>query len=374
MVSGLLALASTESAMAIPRNEVMDNAALYAYHGWHCAEANLSVDCSTDWESDYTVGDYTGIPYKWGGYDTVEEFDQKLADGYGAGSHSWHGILSCVTGEDCSGFVSLAWETSARYTTSSFYEVTTDISTSQVQTADAFNDAGSHIVLHAYFRDDGVPAFYEAAGGPSKVRFTAAQSWSYLNGFTPVRYDGIEASTPQDFAGTLSDPIVVSRFPYSDSRNTVTASSDEFDEYICKTGTYERGPEYIYLLDFNGTGTLTASLTDELAVDIDLHLLSDLDESACLTRNDVGFTFDITTPGRYYLVADTWSSSSSAEEYPGPYSVSIDFLPDDAGDGSGCSARAESWMRTGAGKTGKGAGVAPFLLVSLGLLWRRRRV
>ena len=47
-------------------------------------------------------------------------------------------------------------------------------------------------MLHAYFRDDGTPAWYEASGGASKVRFTASKSWSYLKGYKPIRYKNIK--------------------------------------------------------------------------------------------------------------------------------------------------------------------------------------
>lgn len=57
-----------------------------------------------------------GLPYDWGGYMTLFQFDQQINAGYGAGSYPEHGVLSCTAGVDCSGFVSKAWD-SGHYAT-----------------------------------------------------------------------------------------------------------------------------------------------------------------------------------------------------------------------------------------------------------------
>jgi hypothetical protein len=82
-------IALLAAAYAIPREDVLDNAAIYAAHAWTSTAANQYATCSDgDYESDYPPGDYVGLPYDWGGYMTIDEFEGQLADGYGAGSHS----------------------------------------------------------------------------------------------------------------------------------------------------------------------------------------------------------------------------------------------------------------------------------------------
>ena len=127
-------------ASAVTREEALDHAADYAIHSWTMATVNETADCSSSYESDYTPGTYMGVPYDWGGYVTIDEFDEQIAEGLGAGSHSWHGILSCTTGVDCSGYVSEVWET-GHYATSTIDAVTTDISASALERGDALNDA-----------------------------------------------------------------------------------------------------------------------------------------------------------------------------------------------------------------------------------------
>src|SRR5262249_57150041 len=56
----------------------------------------------------------TGLPYDWGGSDTIERFDQKIQQGYVAGNIGgtfWSSEVRRVTaGVDCSGLVSNVWQ------------------------------------------------------------------------------------------------------------------------------------------------------------------------------------------------------------------------------------------------------------------------
>ncbi len=327
-----LALAAASSAGAVTRDSVIDLSRDYCYHEWDCSSDNLTVDCSNSWSSDYSVGTYIGLPYDWGGYYTLPEFDAALAAGEGAGSHSWHGILSCTCGVDCSGFVSEVWQT-AHYSTSTLYQCSYEISSSDLTRADALNDPGSHVVLFAHETDAGSPIFYEASGSASKVRLNSSASWGYLSGYAPTRYDNITNGTP---AGTVSNPIVISGFPYETFDATAGVGSDQFDSYACASNTDESGPERIYRMDLDGPGTLSVTVTDDADTDVDIHLLSGTDASTCVVRDDVSFSWQVSA-GSWYLTADTWCSNGGTE-YPGGYFLYVDFTPgagdddDDTGD------------------------------------------
>lgn len=193
----LLGLAASpsyaQSQTTITREQVLKNAGDYANHAWRAKAANLKVTCSTTWTTTYKEGDQIGLPYNWGGFDDLKAFDDKIAKGYGTGAHQQDGVLTCTAGVDCSGFVCRAWQVGKKYGTSELSRITTEIAkTADVKPGDAWLKPGSHVVLHAYFRDDGTPAWYEASGGASKVRFTASKSWSYLKGYKPVRYNNIQ--------------------------------------------------------------------------------------------------------------------------------------------------------------------------------------
>lgn len=315
--------ASAQQTGSISRSQVMTSAAAFTYHRWTATTANLHASCSSSYASDYSVGAHTGVPYTWGGFDDLPSFDEKLKKGYAAGCHSRYGVLSCATGLDCSGFVSRVWGLPTKYSTTTIQQVSTPLSQhSDLRAGDAWVNPGSHIVLHAYFREDGTPVWYEASGGASKVRFMTSGSWSYLNRYSPIRYTGIQEDAP-DHAGTVSDPIPVTTFPFQDSRNTVLAESSTFDSYACKPQTGERGPEYIYAVDLPSAGQLTAAVQYVPGVDVDVQLLSAPQSDACLSRGDLRLSYTVPQAGRYFVVVDSYSSGLT--EYSGPYSLSISF-------------------------------------------------
>jgi hypothetical protein len=327
-LAALLALTFAVPASALTRDEAIDLARDYCYHDWYCDTCNQSVDasCSTSWASDYGTGGYVGLPYDWGGYMSLAEYDDQLDDCYGAGSHSWHGILWCTSGVDCSGFVSKVWD-EGHYTTSSMHNVSYGVSQSDLRRGDAVNAAGSHIVLFTHETDAGGPVFYEASGGASKVRlYVPTSGWSYLSGYDPIRYDNITDGTAR---GTVSNPIQILSFPYETFDATAGTGSDQIDSYACSPTTDESGPERVYRFNVQSEGTLTATVTDDSGTDVDLHLLSSSDPDDCLQRDDVTVS-QILTPGTYYLVADTWCSGGGTE-YPGGYTMYVDFT----GEGGG---------------------------------------
>ncbi len=327
-ILALLTLLFVLPAGAITRDDVIDTAAGYCFHEWYCDTDNLSVDasCSATWSSDYSVGWWTGLPYDWGGYMTVAEYDSQLASGYGAGSHSWHGILWCTSGVDCSGFVSKTWD-AGHYTTSSLDNISSSVSQASIERGDAVNDPGSHVVLFTHVTNAGGVVFYEASGGACKVRLYAPSSgWSYLSGYTPARYDSISNGTAR---GTATNPIGVNSFPYETFDATAGTGSDVWDSYACSPSTDESGPERIYRLSLGSSGTLTATVTDDSGTDIDVHLLGSADPGDCLQRDDVSVSQEVES-GTYYLALDTWTNGSGTE-YPGAYNLLVEFTGE-AGD------------------------------------------
>lgn len=309
-------LLTAAAALAIPREDVLDNAAGFATHIWSMTSANESASCSSDYDSDYTAGTWVGLPYDWGGWVTLDEFDGYIDEDYGAGSHSWHGVLWCTVGVDCSGFVSQAWETDQKYGTATFYAVTEEIPTSALERGDALNKAGSHIVLFTYETAAGLPVHYESIG--VGVSVDSDDGWSTFSDYEPIRYLDI-ADGPS--TGTTSEPIGITAFPYTDHRWTAGAASDVIDSYDCAPDTDESGPEMLYRFSVVTGGVLHATVSDDSGVDIDLHVLTAADGTGCLARDDAEVEVTL-TPGEYWLSLDTYVGS---REFPGPYLLSATF-------------------------------------------------
>jgi len=313
------------SADAITRTEAIVRARTYAQHPWHCNTENLTASCSTEYESVYSVGDYVGLPYDWGGYVTLDQFDKGIDDGDGAGSYAEHGVLGCTVGLDCSGFVSRVWKAGHK-STSSMHTISHEIDASDVLPADAFNIPGYHVKLFETTQANGDPRFIEAAGYNTHVTFW--ESWTSVDGYTPIRYDSITDQQPAYTDGTADSPVTVDGFPFVDERDTTLSMSDMFDVCLgAAPSTGEYGPEVIYLAELTQPGTITAAVQDDAGTDVDVHLYRALNELECFARNDKVVESEVDC-GPLYVVVDSYTSASSGKDFPGPYTLSIDFEPD----------------------------------------------
>ncbi len=310
------------TSQAISRAEVIDRARAYCLHPWTCDSDNLQASCLSGYSSEFVIGDHMGLPYDWGGYVTLHNFDLRIANGYGAGTPPGGDAASCTTGVDCSGYVSVVWNT-GHYGTWTI-EAVTSIFTSDndLLPGDAFNEPGYHITLFYDRLADGSLRYYEAM--PPVTWLNPVSSWSGVSGFDRIRFDDITDGGSD--LGTLSNPIVISSFPYSDDRNTLNAPSDLLDACGAMPGTDESGREFIYVFDIQQPGQLVVTVTDGSGVDIDVHLYRDVAERDCFARHDSMLDLPIDVCGRYYLVADTFVNSSGVEQ-AGLYHLEVEFTP-----------------------------------------------
>ncbi|HQY60260.1 MAG TPA: hypothetical protein PK141_02615 [Polyangiaceae bacterium] len=335
LVSVLAALACAVTALpgtshALTRDEVMSRAKGFTYHPWRSGAANQRGTCSSEnasYRSLSVTGDYVGLPYDWGGYMSLFTFDQGIARGLGAGSQATDGILSCTVGLDCSGFVSQAWGV-GHFTTSSMAETSGAIAQSAMLAGDVYNKAGYHVAMFSHKLANGEPVFYESLG--YNVHINQTGGFAHVQGYTPRRANNITGTTATEPAGTLNNPIPVTSFPFTDSRDTRQSLSRMLDGCGLDATKGQKGPEYIYKLTITQPGALTVSVSDDAASDIDVQLLGALDTNACIARHDSTFTHQVGC-GTYYVVADTFGTDSSKA---GPYTLSVNLAP----SGQACSA------------------------------------
>jgi hypothetical protein len=173
------------------RAEALALAERFLTHEWTATEANVfhgtdpdgirvdTPDAGFDGDGWWvTTGPNIGIPYKWGGFDLPDAFDQGLRAGRYAGdaySAEKRRLLDDAVsrhsvGIDCSGFVSRCWKLPRSYSTRELPDLcdpVTDLS--QLRPADILNRHNAHVRLFAGWADDAQRRVrvYEAA---SKVR------------------------------------------------------------------------------------------------------------------------------------------------------------------------------------------------------------
>jgi len=131
-------------------------------------------------------------------------------------------------------------------------------------------------------------------------------------------------------AGTICPPGMrcVTSFVFSDTADTSNTSlPSQLDSYSCSPSTDESGREVIYRVEVPADGFLSAAVTEDNGVDVDVHLLSALDASSCLARGNYSAKADVTA-GTYYVVVDTYGGGANA----GGYTIDIGFIAPSRGN------------------------------------------
>lgn len=145
------------------------------------------------------AGKNTGMPYKWGGFDTPARFDAGLRAGKAAGDvytlekrrMGGAAVSADAVGIDCSGFVSRCWGLEGKHSTSMLFGICQRLTgPADLRPADVMNTGGGHVLLFVRWLDGEKQRalFFEAAPF-SKTRATE-RSLAELTaaGYQPLRY------------------------------------------------------------------------------------------------------------------------------------------------------------------------------------------
>ncbi|MDI6784260.1 MAG: PKD domain-containing protein [bacterium] len=241
---------------AIMRDTVMRDAYVFSTASWTCIAGNANTTYNY-----FTVGgQYTGIPYNWGGYESVSSAFYKLSIGRIAGDSKIFGaVSSSFAGVDCSGYVSTCWR-SGRYTTSTLENICKKypITWTDLIRGDVTNKAGSHVRLFdCYTTGTNQIMFYEATAGVKPCR-VVYRVLSKDTTYKPLRYDKIEDG-PLPVAGFYGTPVngaaPLSVNFYDTSSGTPTGWGWTFGDGSSAT---VQNPAHLYLNPGNYTVTLIA--------------------------------------------------------------------------------------------------------------------
>jgi len=170
----------------IARSEVVQRANNCLVVSWYCDTCNLFNGCF------FNTGYWTGVAYKWGGFDYYDGYLQKITGCYGAGSGSnTSKVDSSKAGLDCSGYVSRCWNTSTKYGTSNISNVSHTITYEELLPGDATNKSGSHIRLFEYYTQPyNYLMLYECTAGVYPWN-TTRRVLARDNNYVPIRYNNI---------------------------------------------------------------------------------------------------------------------------------------------------------------------------------------
>jgi len=210
----LIGLCAAPRAFAAPltRADAIAIAVSFAEYKWQPVAKNVrhgkdadgievhTPDASTGNPDLWQAGQPTiGVPYKWGGFDSLESFERGIRAGkaggdlYSAEKRRLGGKAvsgSCV-GLDCSGFISRCWRLTEKQSTSSLEGLCAKLrSVSELRPGDVLNTPGGHVVMFFKWLDNTQTRFlcYEAEPF-SRVRCSERNAAEMTAiGYTPLRY------------------------------------------------------------------------------------------------------------------------------------------------------------------------------------------
>ncbi len=173
---------------------------LVLYHGHAGKPGNLkylgttAVDgpCSGRGKPGYLLkpsGNYYGVSYDWGGWDTVAGFNWYMDNGYQAGDMPTD--AAGVGFEDCSGFVTRVWgRTNKKYATATLPEISYKLAGPwPLKTGDIMNWPTEHVRLIDYIDGNGAVIWESTAyAGADRVIYRYAP-WSSFGKYQPRRYN-----------------------------------------------------------------------------------------------------------------------------------------------------------------------------------------
>ena len=167
----------------------------YVQLHWTCTADNLTNGVVTDSYGNHVetpdwlyVGNVQRVPYKWGGFNTIQEYLDGIASGKYAGDKATDSVSPLAVGVDCSGFVSRCWTLPTHYSTRMMDDAIARAYESWEQTlpGDICHRPG-HVRLIVGHNPDGTLDMVEAAGFNWRVSYTNYR-YSAITSYTPRYY------------------------------------------------------------------------------------------------------------------------------------------------------------------------------------------
>lgn len=193
----------------ITRAEILTIARRYAEHKWsvnsdhvfHGLDMNGNQVDTPD--KDYRAGGFevgeenVGIPYKWGGFSSIDQFDQGISENMFAGHLPKKGsspASSQAVGVDCSGLVSRCWDLPKKHSTRSLGNLCYDLdSYDELKPGDIINRFDGHAVIFESFADaERTKVVVYEAGGTKVQKSVYPVSQLKKGNFKPLRYKPLD--------------------------------------------------------------------------------------------------------------------------------------------------------------------------------------
>ena len=190
----------------IARQQIIRQAHAYTKHKFQVGRSNITSRRGVNDGQKRVItpirstGYHRGMPYKWGGNDSIETFNEGLKNGKKAGDRCTAKHRNCrgkymgsyqAVGVDCSGLISQVWELKKKYSTSTLPTISTRITKKQLQAGDILNKRG-HVMLFYRKTRSGRLCVYEASAKDWKVSARCYSRYQ-LREYSAYRYNGLSS-------------------------------------------------------------------------------------------------------------------------------------------------------------------------------------
>jgi hypothetical protein len=202
----------------VTRQQALDRAESYRTHRWLPSQRNVlhGADAKGVWVDTPDASYYAevpgwwqpgveaeGVPYQWGGFSTLAEFDAGVRAGFAAGDVYTQAkrielddaVSSQAVGIDCSGFISRCWRLERSYSTRELPSLCDAISWRQLKPGDILNTHNAHCLLFAGWADARREELiaYETGCPPTwkVLRHNINVQWLKGLGYKAYRYRGM---------------------------------------------------------------------------------------------------------------------------------------------------------------------------------------
>jgi len=250
---------------SLSRKQIIRQARAYANHRFKVRSANITPRRGTRYGRKRVItpirrrGSYRGIPYKWGGNNSIASFKAGLRAGKKAGDKCTAKNRRCrgkyfgssrAVGVDCSGLISQVWGLEKKYGTSRLPRISARISKNKLRPGDILNKPG-HVMLFSHKNRRGRFCVYEASARDWKVA-ARCYSRSQIREYRAYRYnrahssDGSSKEVTSRVSWTVKRPYDKSRPPAYFSGSRLHTKSVNRDEKVYVKASYtEKGKRLI---------------------------------------------------------------------------------------------------------------------------------
>lgn len=306
---------AVSSATTVTRGEALEIADAHVRHVWTATAANMGkrgLAVSAPWVQ---VGVNTSIPYKWGGWNTIAQFDAGIAAGKLAGDINTSAVdWTYSVGNDCSGYVSICWKTAQKYGTSTIGNVSYQLSSvNDLLPGDATNKSGNHIRLFVEWTNDGKLIQAEATSNGTPGWFTRYYTWtvSGISGYVPIRYNNISG-------GHVPRPTLLSAVSSTDSV-TLSWTADESTAFagykIYRKRCTEEGFSEVKTVPM---GSFNATVAQEPNMHYDYKVSAYHQESSVPELSSDVYAVKHLNAGKQILIVDGFDRFSGSGSYAYP--------------------------------------------------------